>query len=94
MVAQVSPLASEVDRVAAGLSEQALAAAEIFLREVTAATARQAQSSGGAVLRLSDGSALRPSIEVGQQENSVRPARGRKLSPSGVPTSRARQHSR
>jgi DNA-binding MarR family transcriptional regulator len=47
MVAQVLPLASEVDRIAAGLSEQELAAVEGFLREVTAATARQAQSSGG-----------------------------------------------
>jgi hypothetical protein len=36
-----------VDRIAAGLSEQELAAVEGFLREVTAATARQAQSSGG-----------------------------------------------
>ena len=43
MIAQVLPLASEVDRIAAGLSEQELAAVEGFLREVTAATARQAQ---------------------------------------------------
>lgn len=43
MVAQVLPLASEVNRIAAGLSEQELAAVEGFLREVTAATARQAQ---------------------------------------------------
>lgn len=47
MVAQVLPLASEVDRIAAGLSEQELAAVEGFLREVTAATARQAQGRGG-----------------------------------------------
>jgi DNA-binding MarR family transcriptional regulator len=47
MVAQVLPLASEVDRIAADLSEQELAAVEGFLREVTAATARQAQVSRG-----------------------------------------------
>jgi hypothetical protein len=46
MVAQVSPLASaEVDRGAARLSEQALAAAEGFLREVTAATARRRRAA-------------------------------------------------
>lgn len=39
MVAQVLPLASEVDRIAASLSERELAAVEGFLREVTAATA-------------------------------------------------------
>src|ERR671916_1005720 len=46
MVAQVLPLASEVDRIAAGLSEQELAAVEGFRREVTAATARPAPGPG------------------------------------------------
>ena len=46
MVAQVLPLASELDRIAAGLSGRELAAVEGFLREVTAATARQAQVHG------------------------------------------------
>jgi hypothetical protein len=47
MVSQVLPLASEVDRIAASLSESELAAVEGFLRAVTAATARQAQGRGG-----------------------------------------------
>lgn len=47
MVAQVLPLASEVDRIAGSLSEEELAAVESFLREVTAATARQARGPGG-----------------------------------------------
>jgi DNA-binding MarR family transcriptional regulator len=49
IVAQVLPLAANVERIAAGLSEQELATVEGFVREVTAATARQAQSPGRAV---------------------------------------------
>jgi DNA-binding MarR family transcriptional regulator len=47
IISQVLPLAFEVDRIVAGLSERDLAAVEGFLREVTAATARQAQGRGG-----------------------------------------------
>ncbi|CAA9419092.1 MAG: hypothetical protein AVDCRST_MAG01-01-2129 [uncultured Rubrobacteraceae bacterium] len=48
MVAQVMPLATEVERIAAGLSDEELAAVERFVGEVTAVTTRQAQSPGGA----------------------------------------------
>ena len=48
MVAQVLPLAAEVERIAAGLSERELAAVEGFVREVTAATSRQAHGTGEA----------------------------------------------
>ena len=46
MLAQVLPLAAEVERIAAGLSEQELATVEGFVRGVTAATARQAEKQG------------------------------------------------
>ena len=48
MVAQVLPLAAEVERIAAGLSDEELAAIEKFVGEVTAATTRQALSPDGA----------------------------------------------
>src|SRR5918997_494555 len=55
MVGQVLPLAAEVERIAAGLSEEELATVAGFVREVTAATTRQARNPGGAVDGPPDG---------------------------------------
>ena len=45
MVAEVLPLAAEVERIAGGLSDEELVAVQKFVSEVTAATTRQAQAT-------------------------------------------------
>ncbi len=86
MVAQVLPLAAEVERIAAGPSERELAAVEGFVREVTAATARQARGPGGAVDGPSGGRDDR-----GRRSRPGSRAGGRTSSASGGPTSRAQR---